>query len=105
MSEPAVWKEVVNLRGLGGGKPGQYILHVLEWIYAQAFAGLDDTHDRGGGVPTLLGAGEEPVAPTQYHRLDAAFTGVVADFNESVVEVNQKSRPAIESVGRSPLQV
>ena len=98
MSQPAVRKEVIDLGSFGRRKPGQHILHVFKGIDVKALAGLDDTHDRGGSVTTFFGAGKQPVAPTEHHRLDATFTGIIADFNERMVKVNQKSGPAIESV-------
>jgi len=86
------------LRSLGRREPGQHILDVFKRIDAKTLASFDDTHDGGSGVTTFFRASKEPVAPAEHHGLDAAFTGVVADFNEGMVEVNQKSRPTIESI-------
>jgi hypothetical protein len=98
-SQPAVGQEVVNLGSFGGRKSGENVLHIFKGIDGEALASFDDAHDSSGGATAFFRAGKEPVASTDDQGFDTAFAGVVADFYEGMVEVNQKSRPAIERVG------
>src|SRR5271156_2793583 len=95
---PAIRKEVVDLRSLGGRESGQHVFHVFKWIEAQPLACFDQTHDRCGSLSTFFGASKEPVAPVEHHRLDASFAGIVADLDEGMFQVNHERRPAIERV-------
>lgn len=98
-SEPAVWEEVIDLRSLCRRESSENILHVFKWIDAKAFTSFDNGHDSSGSSTALLRAGEEPVAPTENERFDAAFATIVADFNKRMLKVDKKSLPAVEGVG------
>ena len=97
-AQPAVGKEVIDLRSLCGGEPGQHVLHVLEWINVQALAGFDQAHDGRSRLSTLFRASEQPVAPRNDHWLDVAFAGIIANLDKRVPQVDQQSRPAVERI-------
>jgi len=96
--QPPVRKEVIDLRGFGGGESGEHVLHVLEGVDAQPLARLNQAHECRGGLTSFFRTREEPVASANYHGLDTALAGVIADFNEGVVEVDEQSRPAVQCV-------
>ncbi len=93
-----IGKEVINLRSLGRRESGQNIFHIFKRIDAQALASFDNAHDRGGGITTFFGTGKEPIASAEHHWLNATFTSIIANFYKRVVQVDQKSSPAIERV-------
>lgn len=97
-AEPPVGKEVIDLRSRCGRKSGQHIFDVLKRIYSKSFACFDETHDDCCRLSSCFGTSEQPVTPANDHWFDTAFAGVVTDFDERIVEVNQKSRPTIERV-------
>lgn len=98
-AQPAVGKEVVDLRSLRGWESGEHILHVVEGINVQSFAGFDQTQDGCRSFSAFFGASEEPVSATKHHRLHTAFAAVIADFDKVMPEIYEKSGPAIERVG------
>ena len=98
-AQPAVGKEVVDLRSLRGWESGEHILHVVEGINVQSLASFDQAQDGCRSFSAFLGASEEPVSAAKHHRFHTAFATVIADFDEVVLKVNEKSSPAIESVG------
>lgn len=86
------------MRRRARGKSSQHIFHVFNWIDREALASLDQTHYRCSSFSAFFGAGEEPVAPAENHWLYASLASIVADFNERMIDVNQKCVPAIERV-------
>jgi hypothetical protein len=76
------------------GDPGEYLAQVGLRVQAVQLGGADQAVERGGALAAGVGTREQKILPSQSHRAQGAFGGVVIDFDPSVFTISRQRSPA-----------
>ena len=98
-SEPSIRKEVIEVSHIRIREASENIFEIFEGVDIQPFASLNEGHEYCGSMPSVDGAGKEPVGAAENNGLDGAFASIVRDVDVARICVETKCVPAIESVG------
>ena len=98
-SEPSIRKEVIEVSHIRIREASESIFEIFEGVDIQPFASLNEGHEYCGSMPSVDGAGKEPVGAAENNGLDGAFASIVRDVDVARICVETKCVPAIESVG------
>jgi hypothetical protein len=79
------------------GDSGEYLAEVGLRIQAIQLGRSDQTVERGGALAAGVGTREQKILPSQGHRAQGAFHGLV-DFDASVLAISRQRSPARERV-------
>ena len=78
---------------------GQHVAEIVEHVDTMTLAGGDEAEEDRGGVATVFGSQERPVAAAHGNAAQGAFGGVVVDGQIAVCGVDAQRVPLVEGVG------